>query len=71
MKIEKILEVVLRETCAYGDGWRNDWNGFDGRTLQGQLQGVSEWAASALAGKTDAEYTEGTNFCRHKIDGTW
>jgi hypothetical protein len=66
---EKILEIVLRETCAIGLGWRYDWNGFDGRQLRDQLNAVRDWAVDALEGKTLEEYREGTEFLKGQQEG--
>ena len=63
MKAEKVLKIVNREMCAYGDGWRADWSDFDGRTLRSQLDSVASWSVKALASEVDIDLTSGTEFC--------
>lgn len=43
---QEILETVLANIEAYGQGWRHDWSWFDGRTLRNQMNGLIEWAES-------------------------
>jgi len=62
MKAEKVLEIVLREMRAYGNGWRSDWSGFDGRTLQWQLDNINSFAKKALTSDNDIDCTSGTDF---------
>jgi len=67
MTTEQILEVTLREMTAYGEAWRMDWSGFDGRTLLNQLNRIETWARKALAAQADPhatveEYRGGTEF---------
>lgn len=66
MEVNKVLQIVLREMCAYGSGWRADWSDFDGRTLRGQLADLDSWAEKALAGEIEEEYLGGTQFLREQ-----
>ncbi len=38
--MEKRIEIAIRELTSLGQGWRNDWSGFDGRTLRRQLEEI-------------------------------
>ena len=62
MNAERVLEIVCREMCKIGSGWRISWGDFDGRTLRAQLDELDKWAGKALKGETDEEYTGGTEF---------
>lgn len=62
MDADTVLRVVLREMQAYGAAWRADWSDFDDRTLRGQLSAIANWADEALNGRTDKDYTKGTDF---------
>lgn len=64
--VRRVLDTVLREMTAYGDGWRADWSDFDGRTLRAQLESLEEWATEALDGETESDYTRGTEFRRRR-----
>ncbi len=61
MEDKKVLEVVLREMKAYGEGWRMDWSGFDGRTLRDQLNSLAAWAVKAQKEEIP-QYIEGSEF---------
>lgn len=62
MEAKEVLNVVLREMCAYGEGWRNDWSNFDGRYLRRQLNALAGWAEKALASEEVSNYTVGSEF---------
>lgn len=66
MKPEEILAIVLREMVAYGQGWRQDWSDFDGRTLHNQLNSLASWANDVRAplpqGSQYLEFVDGTTF---------
>ena len=64
MDAQKVLDIVLREMTAIGEGWRADWNGFDGRTLRHQLGKLADWARMALRSDNDLDYTDGTEFLK-------
>ena len=65
MEAKKVLDVVMREMCAFGQGWRADWSDFDGRALRRQLEHLAGWAEDALTGK-DSDYTQGSQFLDEK-----
>lgn len=67
MEAKKVLDIVMREMCAYGQGWRADWSDFDGRVLRQQLERLASWAADALVwiGK-DTDYTQGSEFLEER-----
>ena len=67
VRVEKILDVVLREMCAYGDAYRLDWSDFDGRDLRRQLHHLAEWAKEKKSsGDRNVDYNAGTLF----LEGT-
>jgi len=68
MEAGKVLEIVRREIEAIGQGWRNDWSFFDGRTLRAQLESISNFADKALKSNIDIDYTEGTEFLNKNSD---
>ena len=70
-KEAKILDIVLREIRAIGQGWRMDWNDFDGRTLRSQINGIAAWAGRARTDPNTPEYTDGTEFLKHQEEGGW
>jgi len=62
-RANRVLTIVLREMTAYGHAWRRDWNDFDGRQLEDQLNGIKVWAEKTLDGTDeDFDYTKGTEF---------
>jgi hypothetical protein len=64
MEPKRVVEIMAREIRAYGQAWRNDWSGFDGRQLRDQLKGVAMWGEKAMVEATDVEYTLGTEFLK-------
>ena len=62
-RLERALQIVVRELRCYGSGWRADWSHFDGRTLRDQLDSLAIWAVEYAAGERDDEYTDGSKFC--------
>lgn len=57
-----ILEIVLREAAAIGEGWRYDWSDFDGRSLRSQMDELVAWARKSQAGPPIVNFIEGTEF---------
>lgn len=62
MDAKQVLEIVLREMTAIGQGWRTDWSEFDGRTLRLQLDKISKFANEALQSDEVMNCTLGTEF---------
>ena len=62
MDTDRILEIVLREMTAYGQGYRLDWSDFDGRTLRDQLNRIRDWAIRAKTDPNIFEYKAGSIF---------
>ena len=62
MEASKVLAIVQREINAIGQGWRQDWSDFDGRTLRSQLGSISMFADNALKSDVDIDCIEGTEF---------
>lgn len=62
MDADQVLEIVLREMCAIGRGWRQDWIDFDGRTLRAQLDCIADWAQGALGSDCHENFIDGTQF---------
>lgn len=60
MNAEKIVEIMGRELDAIGQYYRNDWSGFDGRTLQGELNRLATWGIGAVKGEGVEDFTEFT-----------
>lgn len=62
----EVLHIVLREMKAYGSGWRADWSGFDGRTLQRQLKDLGNFAERALQSQEKIDFNAGTLFAEEQ-----
>jgi hypothetical protein len=60
MDAAKVVEIMGRELAAIGQYYRNDWSGFDGRTLRSQLADLASWGDKATKGETQEEYTDFT-----------
>lgn len=43
MEDKEKLKIINREIIALGQYYRNDWSGFDGRTLRDELYRLSDW----------------------------
>jgi len=68
-RLERALQIVIREMRCYGSGWRADWSDFDGRTLRDQLDELAIWATEYASGERDDEYTDGSEFCKRQWSG--
>ena len=62
MDPRKVLDIVLREMCAYGVAYRLDWSDFDGRSLMRELGAIDTWAEEALLDPNAEDYREGTKY---------
>ncbi|HLI77186.1 MAG TPA: hypothetical protein VKV02_09590, partial [Acidobacteriaceae bacterium] len=63
MDANQILDIVLREMTAIGEGWRDDARGLDGYDLRDFLHALAEWADRTRRGRpAAATFTEGTEF---------
>lgn len=60
MNAEKVVEIMGRELGAIGQYYRNDWSGFDGRTLRSELDRLARWGAGAVNGDGPEDFTEFT-----------
>ena len=69
MEAQEVLDIVLREMVAIGEGWRCDWGGFDGRSLRSQLNSIAKWADSAIGTTEPTDYTIGSNFLEDQSNG--
>ncbi len=69
MTDSEILNIVLREMQAYGNGWRMRWVDFDGRQLRRQLDNIVSWSAAAREEGEPKDYTEGTDFYTSRAEG--
>ena len=58
MTKDDVLNVMDRELTAIGQYYRNDWSGFDGRTLRMQLNRLSEWSKRASNRETEDDFTD-------------
>lgn len=63
MRKEK-QDIVVRELTALGDYWRWDWSGFDGRTLQAQLDRL----AGFIEGDAE-DFTAFSDMRREQLEG--
>ena len=69
MTDSEILNIVLREMQAYGNGWRMRWVDFDGRQLRRQLDDIVSWSAAARETAEPNDYTAGTEFYVSRAEG--
>ena len=67
MQAVKVLDIVIREMTAIGQGWRLDWSDFDGRGLRDQLDSLASFAWEALKSDIDIDYNKGTIFLEETL----